>query len=77
MITGLLSGLKIWHYVSYSISHRCGSDPVLLWLAAAALIGPLAWELPYAVGAAVKKKKKKKKTSGAIPPDSNPLFASH
>ena len=37
----------------------------LLWLwprpAATALIGPLAWELPYAVGVALNKKKKKKK----------------
>ena len=33
-----------------------------LWrrLAAAALIGPLAWELPYATDAALKSKKKKK-----------------
>ena len=29
--------------------------------AAAALIQPLAWELPYAAGAALKRKKKKKK----------------
>ena len=33
-------------------------------LAAAALIGPLAWELPYAVGAALKRQKKKKKKKG-------------
>ena len=37
-------------------SHTRGLDPVLLWLwlrlaAAAALIWPLAWELPYAAGA--------------------------
>ena len=36
-------------------------DPALLWPwcrpAAAALIGPLAWEFPYAVGLAVKRKK--------------------
>jgi len=32
-----------------------------LWLAAAALIQSLAWELPYAIGAAAKKKRKKKK----------------
>ena len=42
--------------------HRCGLDPELLWLwcrpAAAALIQPLAWKLPYAAGAALKKKKK-------------------
>ena len=44
------------------IATSCGSDPELLrlwlWLAAAALIRPLAWELPYAAGAAIKKKKK-------------------
>ena len=29
-----LSGLRIWHCheVSCSVGHRCGSDPVLLWL---------------------------------------------
>ena len=34
-----------------------------LWhrLAGAAPIQPLAWELPYAMGAAIKKKKKRKK----------------
>ena len=40
-------------------------NPVLLWLwgglAATALILPVAWELPYAVDAALKNKKKKKK----------------
>ena len=34
-------------------------DPALLWLwcrpAAAALIGPLAWKLPYAMGVALKR----------------------
>ena len=30
-------------------------------LAAVAPIGPLAWELPYAVGVAIKRQKKKKK----------------
>jgi len=39
-------------------------DLVLLWLwcrpAAAALIGPLAWELPHAAGVALKGKKKEK-----------------
>ena len=47
------------------IGHRRSSDPMLLWLqcrlAATAPIGPLAWELPYAVGADLKKVKKKKK----------------
>ena len=31
-----------------------------LWLAAAALIRPLAWELPHAAGAALERKKRKK-----------------
>ena len=31
------------------------------WVAAAAQIQSLAWEIPYAVDAAIKKKKKKKK----------------
>ena len=50
--------------MSCGVGHKCGSDPVLLqlWcrLAGAALIRPLAQELPYAVGMALKKKKKKK-----------------
>ena len=45
------------------VGHRWSSDSEWLWLwcrlAAAAPIGPLAWELPYATGAALKKKKKK------------------
>ena len=49
--------------MSCGIGHRHGSDLVLLWLwhrlAAAALIGPLAWEPPYAVGVALKRLKKK------------------
>ena len=43
------------------VGHRHSSDPVLLWVwcrsAATAPIGPLAWELPYAAGAAVKRQK--------------------
>ena len=50
--------------MSCGVGCRGGSDLVLLWLwcrpAAAALIQPLAWELPYASGAALKIKKKKK-----------------
>ena len=41
-------------------------DPTLLWvwcrLAAAGLIQPLAWELPYAAGAALKRQDEKKKS---------------
>ena len=51
---GLLSGLRIW---PCHVGCRCGSDLVVLWLwlwlAAEAPIQPLAWELPYAAGAAM------------------------
>ena len=44
---------------------RCGLDLVLPWLwcglAGAALIQPLAWELPHASRVALKRQKKKKK----------------
>ena len=40
--------------MSCGVGCRRGSDPALLWLlhrpAATAPIGPLAWELPYAMG---------------------------
>ena len=46
------------------VGHRLGPDPELLWLwcrlAAVVPIRPLAWELPYAVGVALKKKKRKR-----------------
>ena len=46
------------------VGHRHGSDPELLWLwcrpATAALIQPLAWEPPYAMGAALKRPSPKK-----------------
>ena len=52
--------------MSCGVGRRCGSDLVLLWLwcrpAAAALIRPLAWKLPYATGLALKRKEKEKKT---------------
>ena len=51
--------------MSCGVDFRRGSDPVLLWLwsrpTAAALIRPLSWEPPYAVGAALEKDKKTKK----------------
>ena len=48
--------------MSGGVGHRHGLDLVLLWLwhclaAAATLIRPLTWELPYATGVALKKKK--------------------
>ena len=52
--------------MSCGVGCRRSSDPALLrlWLwhrpSATALIGPLAWEPPYAVGAALEKTKKKK-----------------
>ena len=60
--------------MSCGVGRRCGSDPALLWLwrrlAATAPTRPLAWEAPYATGAAQdkakrqkKKKKQKQKTS--------------
>ena len=51
--------------VGCGVGRRPGSGPVLLWLwhrpAPTALIGPLAWEPPYATGAALEKGKKTKK----------------
>ena len=48
--------------MSCGVDHRHSSDPTLLWLwcrpAAAAPVQPLAWELPYAAGTALKKKEK-------------------
>ena len=47
--------------MSYGVGYTCGSDLKLPWLwhrwAAAAPIQPLAWELAYAAGAALKEKK--------------------
>ena len=48
--------------MSHGVDHRRGSD-LWLWcrLAAAALIRPLAWEPPCAMGVALKSKKQEKK----------------
>ena len=44
--------------IGSGVGHRCGSDlawlSLWLWPAGAALIRPLAWELPYAAGVALK-----------------------
>ena len=48
--------------MSCGVGLRCGLDLALLWLwhrlAATAPVGPLAWELPYAMGVALKRQKK-------------------
>ena len=47
--------------MSYGVGCRLSLDLALLWLwyrlAATALIGPLAWEPPYAMGVALKRQK--------------------
>ena len=59
--------------MSCGVGHRRSSDLVLLWLwrrpVTTAPIRPLAWEPPYAVGAAqeVAKRKKKKKCCCGFP----------
>ena len=70
--------------MSCGVSCRHGSDLALLWLwhrlEATALIGPLAWEHPYAVGVALKrqrdkkKKRKKRKTAMRSSDSFLPLF---
>ena len=58
--------------MSYGVGLRCGSDMVLLclWLwcmlANTALIRPLVWELPHAMGVALKKKKKKESDCSSL-----------
>jgi len=51
--------------VSCGVGRRRGLHPELLWLwhraVATAPIRPLAWESPYAVGAALEKEKRQKK----------------
>ena len=65
--------------MSCDVGHRLSLDPKLLWLwlwcrlAPASPIHPLAWDRPYAMGAALKSKKEKEirafsVSSSAIPP---------
>ena len=63
---GLIPGLAQWvrnlaFAVHCGVGHRQCLDPTLLWLwhglAVAALIHPLAWEVPYASSVALKSKK--------------------
>ena len=68
-VAGSIPALAQWvkvpaFAVSCGVGHRRGSDPALLWLwrrpVATAPIGPLAWEPPYAAGAAQRNSKKRK-----------------
>ena len=68
-VAGSIPGLAQWVKgsgisVSCVVGCGCRLDLALLWLwhrlAAVAPIRPLAWESPYAAGAALKSKKKKK-----------------
>ena len=65
-VAGLIPDLALLGWgsgiaVSCGVGHRCGSNPVFLWLwcrlAATALISPLAWKPPYAAGVALKTQK--------------------
>ena len=55
-----LSGLRAGIAMSCGVGRRRSSDPtwLWLWLAAVALIRPLAWEPPYTTGVALKSKTK-------------------
>ena len=76
----LLSELRIWRCRELwcGLQTRLGSCVVWLWRrpVAAAPIGPLAWEPPYATGAAqeMAKKKKRKGNSEQLPYDTRTSF---
>ena len=59
--------------MSSGVGCRRSSDLELLWLwgraVSTALIGPLAWEPPYAAGVALKRQKKEKKKKMELPHD--------
>ena len=66
-VAGSIPSLAQWvkdPTLSCGVGHRGGADPALLWLwcrpAATAPIRPLAWEPPYATGAALEKAKRQK-----------------
>ena len=70
---GSIPGLPSVTGWGLGVAVRCSSDPDWLWLwhrlVAIALMQPLAWECPYAIGVALKKqkaKKKKKKRKAAL-----------
>ena len=56
--------------MSCGVGRRRGSDPALLWLwhrLVDAALRPLAWEPPYAAGAALKRQKNKNKSKTKKP----------
>ena len=59
--------------MSCGVGYKHNSDPTLLWLglwpAAAALIQPLAWELPYTSDVVLKSQKNKTKQKKKKPGD--------
>ena len=59
--------------MSCGVGRRHKLDPALLWLwrklAATALIRHLAWELPYAIGVALKNKTKQNKNKDCWGPE--------
>ena len=59
--SGSIPGFPQWVAMSYAVGGRPSPDPVLLWLwcrsGATDPIRPLAWEPPYAMGAALKRLK--------------------
>ena len=65
----LLSDYRPGVVISWGAGRRCGSDLALLWPwcrpAPAALIQPLAWEPPHALGAALKGLTKKEELNGS------------
>ena len=75
--------------MSCDVGHKCGLDPTLPWLwrrpTATALIHPLAWELPYAMGVALKRQKTNKQTKNkhngiqqvVLDNSRNPLIKAH
>jgi len=68
-----LSELRIQYCCELQCKSQIGSNLALLWLwlwqrlAAAALIQPLTWELPYAEGAAIKKERKNEVAGVGVP----------